>query len=295
MFATLTQDPTWGITGTDFLWGDGALCIAALATTRWLWLAMRGPRATDAGMPDEPDLYALAMLSGGSQLAITSAATQLHHDGHLRQGTVAGTLETVGTLDELPDAIELAVFEAVAARPRITIEEMRAEVGAGGAVRSMKAELRSSGLLLDAGVRQTLSRRIIAIGTLVTLLGVARVIAGLHGHHDVLYLALLTGAALWATVTIVRAVPSTTRLGSEMLERWRQAHDDLRRTPVSGHSTMTAALFGGAALWLAAPEIASALGVEREWAHGTSAPYGGGGGGGDGGGGCGGCGGGCGG
>ena len=43
MFATLTQDPTWGITGTDFLWGDGALCIAALATTRWLWLAHARP------------------------------------------------------------------------------------------------------------------------------------------------------------------------------------------------------------------------------------------------------------
>jgi hypothetical protein len=50
-----------------------------------------------------------------------------------------------------------------------------------------------------------------------------------------------------------------------------------------------------AALWLAAPEIASALGVEREWAHGTAPQNsGGGGGGGDGGrcgGGCGGCGG----
>ena len=59
----------------------------------------------------------------------------------------------------------------------------------------MEAELRGSGLLLHAGVRETLSRRILAIGALVTLLGSARVIAGLHGHHDVLYLALLTGAA----------------------------------------------------------------------------------------------------
>jgi uncharacterized protein (TIGR04222 family) len=103
MFATLTQDPTWGIAGTDFLWGYGALCVVALATIGWLSLSMRGPRATtDAGVPAEPDLYALAMLSGGPQLAITSAATQLHRDGHLRPGTVADTLETVGTLEQPP-------------------------------------------------------------------------------------------------------------------------------------------------------------------------------------------------
>jgi uncharacterized protein (TIGR04222 family) len=292
MFATLTQDPMWGITGTDFLWGYGALCVVALATIGWLSLSMRGPRPTDADVPAEPDLYALAMLSGGPQLAITSAATQLHRDGHLRPGTVAGTLETVGTLEEPPDAIELAVFEAVAARPRITIDEMRAEVATSDAVRTMKAQLRGSGLLLESGVRQALGRWILLIGGLVATVGVARVIAGLQHHHDVFYLALLTGAAIWATIRMVRAVPSTTRLGSEMLERWRQAHDDLRRSPVSGHSTMTAALFGGAALWLAAPEIASALGVEREWAHGTSSPNSGGGGGG-GGGGCGCGGGGC--
>jgi uncharacterized protein (TIGR04222 family) len=294
MFATLTQGPTWGITGTDFLWGYGALCVTALAAIGWLWLSMRGPRATDAHVPAEPDLYALAMLSGGSQLAITSAATQLHRDGHLRPGNATGTLAAVGTLEQPPDAIELAIFEAVSARPGITTEEMRAEVATSDAVRTMKAGLRGSGLLLESGVRARLSRTILAIGAFVTLVGTARVFAGLRGHHDVFYLALLTGAALWATVRMVRAVPATTRLGGEMLARWRRDHDDLRRTPVSGHSTMTAALFGGAALWLAAPEIASALGVEREWAHGAAPQTSGGGGGGDGGGcggGCGGCGG----
>ena len=71
------------------------------------------------------------------------------------------------------------------------------------------------------------------------------------------------------------------------------ARADLRRNPAGTECALAAALFGVAAIWLAAPDIASALGVEREGrplGGGRSGGCGGGGGCGSGCGGCGGCG-----
>ena len=157
---------------------------------------------------------------------------------------------------------------------------------AAAEVASMRAELIDAGLLLpDDGVRR-LKRRILSLGALLALLGVVRIVAGVVAGAAIGWLALMVVAVVAATIWLAGRAPRTTAEGAAKLARWRDAHDDLRRNPVGGECALAAALFGGAALWLAAPEIASALGVERE-----GAPSSGGGGGGGCGSGCGGCGG----
>lgn len=246
-----------------------------------------------------PDLgpYKLAMLSGGSQLAITTAATTLYRNGLLEGGPISGTLQAAGQLTTGADRLERAVHETVRHEPGITSAAMRARVAGGEAVQWMTTELTSAGLLLDEPRRARLQRLWLA-GAAVVLLGFARFVTGvLDDAPDALLFAGVFGAGL-ATSWLAGHQPLATRRGAELVRRRRAAHDSLRRHPVASQSVMASALFGGGALWLADPAIASTLGVPRENArswltHGDGGGCGfvaggGDGGGGDGGGGCGG-------
>lgn len=289
---------TWGITAPQFLWGYGALCIAAAFGTWARWRRALGPEGSVHDPLPSLSLYELAMLSGGPQLAITSAATQLHRDGLLEIGPISRTFVAVGTLDPAADPLERAVWETVDRRPRSTAAEMRAELADSDTVRAMRAELTSRGLLVDEEQTARL-RRLWIVGGLLVALGVVRIVAGMPHEGNVGWLVLIVAAAALGTIWLARARPLATSRGSHIVGRWRSDRHDLHRNPIAGEGALAAALFGGAALWLAEPAIASALGVPREenhrWASGgTSCSSGsgwggdGGGGGGCGGGGCGG-------
>jgi uncharacterized protein (TIGR04222 family) len=234
-------------------------------------------------MPDL-GLYELATLGDGPDLAITSAASQLHRDGLLRAGPVERTLEAVGELPQDADPVERAVFEAVRAEPGISAEAMRSRVQDSDAVRSMTAELTGDGLLIPREDTVKLARRVLLLGGLLALLAIARIVDGVIGGRPVGWLALMLAVVVVAAAWICAHVPVATNRGKAKLDRWRDAHADLRRNPIGGESALVAALFGAGALWLAAPDIALALGVERE----KAASGGGGRGGSCGGGGCGG-------
>jgi len=283
--------PTWGIDGMQFLYGYAiAFTLVALAIG-WQWLNLIGRPVHDDGDLSEQDLYDLAMLAEGPQLAITSAAAQLYEDGLLRAGPGVGTLAVYGELSPDADPLEREIFETVKAQPGITSAELRAQIADGDELRAMTAELESGGLLLPVQPRVALVRRMALAGGLLALVGIARIVAGLIGGHPVGFIALATVAVVAVTIGAMAKSPQATARGRERLHRWRAQHDVLREEPQSGQGALAVALFGGAALWLAAPELAVAMDIEREQA----ASGGGGGGGGCGGGGCGGggCGGGC--
>lgn len=276
----------WGLSGPEFLWFYGALCAGAATAIAPRWLRVLGPSEPAGDELPDLGLYELATLGDGPDLAITSAASQLHRDGLIRPGAGRLTLEAVGELPEHADPVERAVFEAVRAEPGITAEAMRSRVEDGEAVRSMIAELTGDGLLIAREDTTRLARRILLLGGLLALLAVARIADGVIGGRSVGWLALMLAVVVVATVWLCGKVPIATNRGTAKLYRWRDAHDDLRRNPVGSECALVAALFGAGALWLAAPDIASALGVDRE-----NAASRGGDGGGWGGCGCGGCGG----
>lgn len=278
---------TWGITGPQFLWGYGVLCAVAAGAILLQWLRILGPREpAEDGLADL-GLYELAALGGGPDLAITSAASQLHRDGLIRAGSNDG-LEAIGELGEDADPVERAVFEVVRGEPGISGGEMRAQVSESDAVRSMTAELARDGLLVDRDLTKALARRILLLGGLLTLLGVARIVAGALGGNPLAGIVVMVVCVVVGSIWLASRLPVATNRGKTRLERWRDAHGDLRRNPIGGECALAAALFGASVLWLASPDIASALGVERESASGSGS---GGGGSGCGGCGCGGCGG----
>jgi uncharacterized protein (TIGR04222 family) len=280
---------TWGITGPQFLWGYGAVCLGAALGVWQQWRSALGPK--ERGNDPRPDLgpYKLAMLSGGPWLAITAAAAKLHRD----------TLEVNGKPEPGVDKLERAVFDTVRYEPGITAAMMRAELEDSEPVRWMRYDLVNAGLMLDES-RAARLRRLWIVGGAVALLGIARIVAGALDHAAVGYLVVMVLVVVYATFRLAVKQPLATRRGREIVKRERQEHDDLRHHPVAAESVMTAALFGGGALWLADPAIASSLGVAREqdrsWTGGGGGSYGCAGGGcGSGGSSCGGggCGGGC--
>jgi uncharacterized protein (TIGR04222 family) len=289
MNTILAQD-TWGIAGPQFLAGYGAACAVAAAAIGQQWLRLAGPPAPpdDGPMPDL-GLYELATLGDGPSLAITSAATQLHRDGAIRSalGEDAG-LEVAGELPPDADVVERAVYEIVRDEPGISGHALRRRAEESLAVQEMTAELTRDGLLVERDASTALVRRILLTGGLLVLAGFVRIVAGAVGGAPVAWLVVAVISLAVATIWAMGKVPVATRRGRAQLRCWRDAHADLERNPIGGECAVAAALFGSAVLWLAAPDIASALGVERE---ATSSGGGGGGGCGGGCGGCGGCGG----
>jgi len=278
---------TWGIDGSQFLWGYCAASTAAAITIANSWRRALGPLQHDDPPPDLAT-YDLALLTGGPELAITSAAAELYRDGLLTVDPGSGALAVAGELDPTADPLEHEVFETIRSRPGITAAAMCEQVAESEAVQTMIAELTQDGLLIGASRRSALLRLVWVVGGLLVGLGTLRILAGLDNGAPVGYLALIVIVLAGAITCLIRRAPRVTSRGRAELERWRTGYDSLRRQAIPGQVGLGAALFGGAALWLAAPEFASAFGVERETASAGSGGGGGGGGGGCGGGGCGG-------
>ncbi len=267
---TSTSTATWGIGGAVFLYIYCALCAAAAIAIWWRW--SRAGVAQRDGDIDMFALYELAMLSGGPQRAITSATVQLHREvpegrfgrrhaqGHLRVGGAPGRDRAGGARHRQAPAADRG--RRAARRQRPADRARRAHGAAAAAV----------------ALRRHAGR-----------LGMLRIGAGAPSGRALGLLAILILVVFTATLAASLHAPRIAGRGRAVLARWRHSHSKLRRQQASGQGGLSVALFGAGALWLAAPEIASALSIEREAARGSGGD--GGGGWSDGGGGCGGCGG----
>jgi uncharacterized protein (TIGR04222 family) len=260
----LTTATTWGITSTQFLFGYGALCVVAAIVIWRRWRRAVAPPEHGGEHPQpELDLFALAMLGGGPQLALTSALTRMHDDGLLRVRRREATLKAAGVLPRTADPLERAVYEAVSAEPGISSNALRARLVHDEAIRSMSARLESAGLLIDEDEARRFGR-LWLVGVALVALGVARIFAGWSNDAAVEGVIAMVLVVAFATVWLARQRPIATVRGRELLARRREERDDLRRHAAKGEGAMAVALFGGGALWLADPAIASALGVPRE-------------------------------
>jgi uncharacterized protein (TIGR04222 family) len=220
------------------------------------------PRSADP----TPDigLLKMAMLTGGSQLAITAAAAKLHGDGVLAEGPDPRTHVVAGTLEQGADRLEREVVDIVHAKPHITTASLRRQLVDSDPIRWMASELQEVGLLLDERTQRRL-RRLWCWSALAAALGVARIASDPHGAL-VAYVAALVLAAVGTSVWLVCQRAAVTARGAQMVRARRAQHDDIRRVPRAAEGALATALFGGGALWLADPALASTLDVPREQA-----------------------------
>ena len=265
---------TWGIGGPQFLWLYGGLC--AVVATGIASARRRAIGAAPRGKDPTPDLgvHKIALLNGGAQLAISAVLTQLHRDGVLRAGDEPGTHVVAGRLDAHAHPLEREVYDAVRAAPGIATQALRDELAGGAAIGRLRDELTEVGLLVEEAAARRL-RRLWLLAALVALLGAVRIYAGLRNDAPVAYLTIVVLAVVCATVWLARRPTRATARGREIVRATRAENEDMRRAPSAAESVAAVALFGGAALWLADPALASALDVPREDAAG----WGGGGGG----------------
>ncbi len=272
----LTTAITSAITSTQLLIGYGVLCAVVAIGIRWQWQRAIGQKEHTKDPLPELGLYQLAMLGGGPQLAITSAVAQLHRDGLITVDASDGGLKAAGALDPTADPLAREVLATIRRQPAITAPALRADVAQSEAVRSMTARLTEVGLLLDEQQASRL-RRLWLVGGLLAAVGIAAILSPASDDPTLGWLLAMVLVVVFATFRLFRHRPLATNRGRALLTRTRAERDDLRRHPGMGESAMTTALFGGAALWVADPAIASALGVPREGDSGAGWRGGGGG------------------
>jgi uncharacterized protein (TIGR04222 family) len=282
---------TWGISGTSFLWLYAGLCVVTVVA---VWLLRRRLLSSGAGAPSAPslDVYELALLNGGPQLAITSAAAKLHNEESLAAGPKPKTI----VADSRPsggDELEHEVYSAVERTSGISSRALRRELERCATINRMQTQLIEAGMLLDDRRRAIVNSLWLA-GVALLALGIARVVAGIRNDRPVTYLVFMLLAVAWATLLFARRRTRATARGRELLDAQRGGRKTIGHAPVGAEIPLAVALFGTGVLWMADPGIASAWAVPREhaWAgdsggSGYSATSGCGGGG-CGGGGCGG-------
>jgi uncharacterized protein (TIGR04222 family) len=254
---------TWAISGPEFLWFYAVLCAVVSAAIWRVRQRVLGAKQRSSDPTPDIGLYKMALLNGGPQLAITTAATKLHQEGVLAEGIEPRTHVVAGALDPHADRLERAVFDSVRAEPGISTELLRYELDESDPIQVMAWELREAGLLLEDDAARRL-RRLWVWGALVALIGVAGIVAGLGSDATVVYLAIMVVAVVAATGGLIRNATIITARGRQIVRARREDREELGRVPTAGESAIAVALFGGGALWLADPGLASTLDVPRE-------------------------------
>lgn len=247
---------TWGITDIQFTAG---YCALFALVAGWVWWLRR---TTIAGRSEpvaqQLGLYELAMVNGGAELAITTAAVELQRTGALRGDELPCTLIVAGKLDARAAPLEREVFAAVERAPGITAGALRDAIAHGPAIAALRAELERAALLVDERDCARVRRWWIA-GALLAAIGAARVIAGLSADAPVAFALVATTVVVIVTRWHAQRRLGATWSGLLSVTTAQGSRDELRARPEPHDAALATALFGVGALWLAAPAIATTL------------------------------------
>jgi uncharacterized protein (TIGR04222 family) len=161
------------------------------------------------------------MLTGGEKLVLAAAACRLSESGSLRPADGANVLTIAGPLPADAAAVERWVYSVVEGGSR----EARSVLDRDAAepvLSPIRQRLWALGLLPDP--RQVRSVRLRLLWFLpAAVLGVARLVAGIHNHRPVGFLVVLLGVGLFAAVTLTKR-PLATLAGRRLLKRLEGDH-----------------------------------------------------------------------
>ncbi len=279
---------TWGIPSREFL---NAYLIAAVAAVV-ISLVMRSSYARtcriDGAVVGQLTPSELGMLAGGDRRAVLAAMA------HLRSARLITSTgkPAVGLADDV-DHFARVVYERLGyGSPKVDRLQRELEVP----LAQMRESLYRRGLLYDDRYRMSCKLAALPVAV-VALVGIVRIVAGFGNDRPVGWLIAIVVVLALVGFFVSRAGRRTPRGGAEYRDTVRR-NQHLRPSRTSNlnapgdSAAMSAALFGGAALWLLDPGLGSESGVSNTESSGGSdgGSSGGsdGGGGGCGGGGCGG-------
>ncbi len=180
------------------------------------------------------------------------------------RATSRARTSSLAPLDPGADRLERAVYDTVRAEPGISTFGLRAALLDSDPIRWLSSELQDVGLLIAPDAARRL-RWLWLWGAGLALAGALLVVAALDAGAVAGYLTAAVAAVVLATVHVARrGSPVATARGVQIVRARRAEREDLARSPQAAESATATALFGGGALWLADPALASTLDVPRE-------------------------------
>lgn len=265
------------IRGWTLLACYAGLCALFAFAVRRQWRRALGPRA-DAIDAVELDEHELAMLNGGPDLAITSAAAKLRPNLVALPGRPPRTFIASGRLDPHAPELEHELLGAVRRTHGISAPDLLRELADCEPVRRIVARLTEAGLLQDGSAVSRL-RRLGVAGAALVMLGLGVVLAAIADREpNAVALAAVTTTTVAITTTwLASARARASARGRALLERSREQRAELRGSTDRAELGLAVALFGGAALWAADADFASAWGASTEprmWWSGGGYGYG---------------------
>ena len=275
----------------------GSLVGAVIAGRLIRW-SMNTPNPQPEDDTIELNWEQTAFLAGGAGRLTTAAVARLVGRGFARVDENTKTLFPSGPMPDDVSAVEKAVLYALpVANEVIALKSVQAAVEAAYA--SPAARLEQDGILLSKAEQTRVGvTALMPLGLVLLCLGLPRLINGLQGNHNVVFLVMTMGfGGLFCLVLILAGSLRLSKRGQAILAGQKARHEVLKqgtKWESNGDAGMAVALFGTAVL------AGSAIAPLQTWyprqtneasSSGCSTGCGSGCGGGDGGGG--GCGGGC--
>lgn len=231
----------WGLSGPQFLSLYAAAVAASVLLTAMVWAVLRRGRVEDAA----PDVYTLAVVSGGTARVVDTAVHALLEGGHLRvnRSHVISVCDT----DAPDEPVQRAVLDCLKHVRSTNLAGVRRLSGKAEAVRRVGTQAARNGFLLSAARRRAAKAAVLP-QVAVLGVGVARLVNGIRLGRPVGFLVLALIADLVLIALSAARTPRTTRAG----EAW------VRRA--SRHRTPESLGFGPSAS-AAVPVPAAVLGV----------------------------------
>jgi len=258
------QGDTWGIPGPTFLMyyvgALVALLIVAAVHRRILFAGTRGA-TVDRLSPQQ-----VAYLNGGNRLAVYASLGGLRGAGAIGSGPDK-TLYQSGPMPSGMTPLDTAVYNA--AGRRIRARDVNTDQWVVSALGQLRDGLESNGLAVSPARLQ--AARLWAVAALaLTVLGIARLIAGINNNKPIV---LLIPAIIIAAIISFKLATKTrvaTHAATKGLTTLRRQHDYLSPRQSPSYATygatgaaMGVALFGAASLYTMDPAFAADAEIQR--------------------------------
>ncbi|SFW89230.1 TIGR04222 domain-containing membrane protein [Amycolatopsis australiensis] len=238
------MDDPWGISGPDFV----VLYIGLLVGVLLVRVVVSGVAnrralradAVQAGSP--PTVYELAFLAGGPDRAADAAIAALVERGQLRVGS-SKQISRAGTRPAEP--LERAVFDLAKSATTATI---RAYTRDSAAMRALEDGLDQRGLLASPAAKRQARTVGLVLQLAVLVLGVVRLVNGVHlGRPVGILVFLVLVAGVLTVVAAVRRTKAESRQPSAAGHRLLGQARSAANGPVPAGMPAGGVLLGGAA------------------------------------------------